>query len=59
MDTWGVEIFEDDLALDIKAEFEDGIKKGLSVTEVSLQILESYEDELDEEEKPIVYLALG
>jgi hypothetical protein len=60
MGTWNTGIFDDDLAMDIKAEFEEAIEEGLSVKEAIAMILEAYEDELeDEDEGPIIYLALA
>ncbi|MDF2822200.1 MAG: hypothetical protein K0R15_2648 [Clostridiales bacterium] len=60
MGTWNTGIFDDDLAMDIKAEFEEAIEEGLSAKEATAMILEAYEDELeDEDEGPIIYLALA
>lgn len=60
MGTWDVGIFDDDMAMDIKAEFEDAIAEGASVKKATKQILKSFEDELeDEEEAPIIYLVLA
>lgn len=60
MGTWDVGIFDDDVAMDIQAEFEEAIEEGLSVIEATEQILESFEEELeDEDDAPIIYLALA
>lgn len=60
MGTWNAGIFDDDIALDIKAEFDDALAEGMTVKEATKQILESFEDVLeDDEESPIVYLALA
>lgn len=60
MGTWGVSIFDDDLAMDIKAEFDDAIQNGLTVMEATGQVLVAFEDELeDEDEGPIIYLVLA
>lgn len=60
MGTWNTGIFDDDIAMDIKAEFDDAIAGGMSVKEATEQILESFEDVLeDEDEAPVVYLTLA
>ena len=60
MGTWGFEIFDDDLALDIQAEFEEALEEGLKVEEVTWRILEDYQEVLeDEDEGPIIYLSLA
>lgn len=60
MGVWDTGIFDDDMAMDIKAEFDDAIAEGMTVKEATKQILQSFEDVLeDEDESPIVYLALA
>lgn len=60
MGTWGNGIFDDDLALDIKGEFENDLKAGLSVNIATARILQAYSDVLDDEDEgPIVYLSLA
>lgn len=60
MGAWDIGIFDDDLALDIKSEFENYLAEGLNVKQATKQILENYEDVLeDEDESPIVYLSLA
>lgn len=60
MGTWDTGIFDDDLAMDIKSEFDDAIEEGMSVKKATKQILESFEDELeDEDEASIIYLTLA
>lgn len=60
MGTWGVEIFDDDFALDIQAEFEKAMDQGLSVKKATQRILYDVQDVLeDEDEGPLVYLALA
>ncbi|MBK1813218.1 DUF4259 domain-containing protein [Clostridium sp. YIM B02505] len=61
MGTWGYGIFDDDTASDIKGDFDEYIKEGLSVTEATESILEEYQEiiEEDEEDGPTVYLALA
>jgi hypothetical protein len=60
MGAWETGIFDDDLALDVKEEFTEALREGLSVQEATEQILESYEDALeDEEEAGVIYFALA
>lgn len=60
MGAWGTGIFDDDIAMDVKTEFYDAIADGMSVKEATKQILESFEDVLEEEdEAAIVYLAIA
>lgn len=60
MGTWGIEIFDDDLALDIQAKFEEAMDQGLSVKKATKRILYDFQDVLeDEDEGPLVYLALA
>lgn len=60
MGVWDTGIFDDDLAMDIKSEFEDYLAKGLNVKRATKLILENHEDVLeDEDESPIVYLSLA
>jgi hypothetical protein len=60
MGAWGTGIFDDDLALDIKADFEDALDNGLTIDAATQQILEEYAEVLeDEDEGPIIYFALA
>lgn len=60
MGVWGTGIMDDDLALDIKAEFEDAVNEGLGVPQATARILEAFLDvSQDEDEGPILYLALA
>lgn len=60
MGAWGYGIFENDLSSDVLSQFEELIESGESVVSASEQILEAYQDELDDEdEKADVYFALA
>jgi hypothetical protein len=60
MGTWGAGIFDDDISLDVQAEYEEAIEDGLSVKKATNLILEIYEDVLsDDDEGPMVFLALA
>lgn len=61
MGTWGYGIFDDDTASDIRGDFEEYIEEGLSIGEATENILQEYEDiiEEDEDDSTTVYLALA
>ncbi len=60
MGTWGFEIFDDDIAFDVKATFEDYVDSGMSMDEVTERVMEDFEDALnDPDENPVVILALA
>ncbi|MEK9156552.1 MAG: DUF4259 domain-containing protein [Patescibacteria group bacterium] len=60
MGTWGTGIFEDDLASDIKGNFEDLISSGASVADATKSSLAEYSDSLtDTDDGPTVHLALA
>lgn len=60
MGTWGFEIFEDDLALDIKDEFEELLANGETIPSATKTILKEYEDDLEDTDwKPIIFMALA
>lgn len=60
MGTWGTDVFDDDISMDIKAEFDNAIAEGMSLKQATKQILVSFSDVLnDEEEGPLVYIVLA
>lgn len=60
MGTWDTDILDDDIAMDVQSEFSDLIDEGYSVKEATKQILQSYEEELeDEDDGSIIYLTLA
>lgn len=60
MGTWDTGIFDDDIAMDVRAEFDDAIEEGMTVKRATKLVLESFQDVLeDDDEAPIVYLALA
>jgi hypothetical protein len=59
MGTWGVGIFDDDVALDIRDAFEDALANGLSVAVATQKILEDFAEYLeDSDDRPVIFLAL-
>lgn len=60
MGTWSYGIFDDDFTCDIRYAFEENMKKGLSVEEASRNILEEFEDDIEDDYYgAIIYLALA
>lgn len=58
MGTWGMRIYEDDVALDIRDEFIEQLHDGVSVTNIEKSILTEYIEESPPEDQT-VYLALA
>jgi hypothetical protein len=63
MGAWGTGIFEDDTTCDVRDEFIDLLKEGLSVEEATQAVLENYLDEFDTEDDlevmSLVYIGLS
>ena len=59
MGAWGVAIFSDDLAADLRDEFRTLIGDGLSASEAVVKLLEEYGTELDDDETPVFWLSLA
>ena len=60
MGTWGVGLFSDDLAADLRRDFRDLIGEGLSATAAMDRLLTEYVSSLqDTEEEPVFWLALA
>lgn len=60
MGTWGVKLYSSDLALDIKDEYIDQLKKGIASEVVTNELIRQYEDELsDESEAAEFWFALA
>lgn len=59
MGTWGTRIYEDDMALDLRADFLDGISNGESVTTLETRLLDEYADDDAPEIKDVALLALA
>ena len=60
METWGFEIFDDDIAFDVKATFEDYVDSGMPMDEVTERIMEDFEDAVnDPDEYPVIILSLA
>lgn len=60
MGAWGVALFSDDLASDVRDGFRDLIGDGLSVSAAVAKLLEEYASELDEDDEiPVFWLALA
>ncbi|MDH5507365.1 MAG: Imm26 family immunity protein [Anaerolineae bacterium] len=60
MGTWGVGIFEDDMACDIRDQYTDLIESGVEEPEASRQVIQAWENELsDQDIYPVFWLALA
>lgn len=60
MGTWGVAIFSDDLAADLRGEFRDLIGEGLTPSQAVNRLVGEYASSLrDDEEMPVFWLALA
>jgi hypothetical protein len=60
MGAWGVAVFSDDLAADLRGEFRDLIGEGLSSTQAVEKLLAEYESSLaDDDEKSVFWIALA
>jgi hypothetical protein len=60
MGAWGVNIFDDDFALDLKEEYEDILGSGLTHEIVTKNLTERYKEALqDPEESGVFWLALA
>jgi hypothetical protein len=58
--TWGAEIFDDDVALDVQGCFEDGIEAAASPQQAADRVLASMRDSLeDTDDEPVLSLALA
>ena len=60
MGTWGPKLYEDDLAEDIKDEYERLIEEGKTNEETIKYICKAYKEEIeDEDERPIFWMVLA
>ena len=61
MGAWGTAIFSDDTALDIRDEWREATLDGLSPEEATVRLLESFDDDLDDDEdtEKLFWIALS
>ena len=60
MGTWGPKLYEDDLAEDIKNEYEELLEKGRNNKESIEDIYQIYKEEIeDSEEKSVFWMVLA
>lgn len=60
MGVFGVKIYEDDLALDVKEEYLDKLKKGIKDEVALKEMVEEYEDSIDDiDDGPVFWIALA
>ncbi len=55
MGTWGVAVFSDDLAADLRDDFRDLIGEGLSATEAVEKLLGQYKSSLEDDDESLVF----
>ncbi len=59
MGSWGVKLYQDDVAYDVKEEYIEALRKGISNEEITEKLIEEYTSHKDEEEESIFWLALS
>ena len=60
MGVWGTGILDDDLSLDVIAEFEEALANGQSVSMATNEVLVSFNDSLnDEQDRVVIYLSIA
>ena len=60
MGTWGIALFSDDLAADVRDDFKELLGDGYSPAEATDILIRQYKDVLDDEdESPVFWLALA
>jgi len=60
MGAWGIDIFDDDFALDVKGDYEDILDSGLSHEVATKTLIDRYQEVLeDPEEAGVFWLALA
>ena len=60
MGAWGANLYQDDVALDVKDEYKDNLRKGKTNEEAMQEIIDKYQELLeDEEDRGVFWLALA
>ena len=60
MGAWGANLYQDDVALDVKDEYKDNLRKGKTNEETMQEIIDKYQELLeDEEDRGVFWLALA
>lgn len=59
MGAWGVKLYQDDVACDVKEEYIEALKKGISNEEITKKLIEEYTSYEDEEEESVFWFALA
>ncbi len=57
MGAWGVKLYQDDVACDLKEEYIDALKRGISNEEITEKLINEYVGDIDDE--PIFWFALA
>lgn len=60
MSVWGVGLFDDDTAVDVRAKYEEALEDGLDAVAATEQVLDSMRQMLDDvEDGPVIWMALA
>lgn len=60
MDTWGTELYSDDMACDVKEYYMNCLREDMSSDEAEASVVKYFSEELDDrKDGPIVVLALA
>ena len=60
MGAWGANLYQDDVALDVKDEYKDNLRRGKTNEEAMQEIIDKYQELLeDEEDRGVFWLALA
>ena len=60
MGAWGANLYQDDVALDVKDEYKDNLRRGKTNEETMQEIIDKYQELLeDEEDRGVFWLALA
>ena len=60
MGTWGIKLYDDDLSMDIKSEYEDRLHRGKIGEEITQELISENKELIDDvEEGPLFWLALA
>ena len=59
MGTWGVNLYQDDIALDVKEEYIDFLKIGINNKEATKRLVKIYKDIMEDDEAGVFWFALA
>ena len=60
MGSWGVKLYQDDVAEDVRSQFKDLLHRGKTTQEITKQMIDEYSGEIDDyDDGPIFWFALA